>query len=98
MTVPLFQPPGSFRTYIDPHTYEDPQQAVREFTKEIDASYIVIESVIGGGKYTSTVIRYPTIVVENIMPLKFYNGLARGSLSQPSASVNTPYSFKDTRL
>ena len=51
MTVPLFQPPGSFRTYIDPHTYEDPQQAVREFTKEIDASYIVIESVIGGGMY-----------------------------------------------
>ena len=50
VTVPLFQPPGSFRTYIDPHTYEDPQQAVREFTKEIDASYIVIESVIGGGK------------------------------------------------
>ena len=48
VTVPLFQPPGSFRTYIDPHTYEDPQQAVREFTKEIDASYIVIESVIGG--------------------------------------------------
>ena len=50
VTVPLFQPPGSFRTYIDPHTYEDPQQAVREFTKEIDASYIVIESVIGGGE------------------------------------------------
>ena len=49
MTVPLFQPPGTLRSYVDPHTYEDPQQAVREFTKEIDASYIVIESVIGGG-------------------------------------------------
>ena len=50
VTVPLFAPPGSLRTYIDPHTYEDPNQAVREFTKEIDASLITIESVIGGGK------------------------------------------------
>lgn len=49
VTVPLFSPPGSVKTYIDPHTYEDPNQAVREFTKEIDASLITIESVIGGG-------------------------------------------------
>ncbi|CAH1775983.1 unnamed protein product, partial [Owenia fusiformis] len=51
VTVPLFTPPGAVRTYIDPHTYEDPQQAVREFTKEIDASHIIIESVIGGGEF-----------------------------------------------
>ncbi|XP_074655929.1 ephrin type-A receptor 7-like [Tubulanus polymorphus] len=51
MTVPLFTSPGSIRSYVDPHTYEDPHQAVREFTKEIDASHITIESVIGGGEF-----------------------------------------------
>ncbi|XP_062285442.1 LOW QUALITY PROTEIN: ephrin type-A receptor 3-like [Scomber scombrus] len=42
--------PGS-RTYIHPHTYEDPNQAVRDFAKEIDASNIRIERVIGGGEF-----------------------------------------------
>lgn len=50
MTTPLFTQCGTARAYIDPHTYEDPNQAVREFTKEIDASHITIESIIGGGK------------------------------------------------
>lgn len=49
--IPLFTPPGTIRSYIDPHTYEDPHQAVREFTKEIDMSLITIESVIGGGEF-----------------------------------------------
>jgi len=40
---------SSVRSYIDPHIYEDPTEAVREFTREIDASCIVIEAVIGGG-------------------------------------------------
>lgn len=39
------------RTYVDPFTYEDPNQAVREFAKEIDASCIKIEKVIGVGKW-----------------------------------------------
>uniref|UniRef100_A0A8D0KFR8 receptor protein-tyrosine kinase n=1 Tax=Salvator merianae TaxID=96440 RepID=A0A8D0KFR8_SALMN len=39
------------RTYIDPHTYEDPNQAVHEFAKEIEASYISIERVIGAGEF-----------------------------------------------
>ena len=51
VTIPLFTAPGGVKTYIDPHTYEDPNQAVREFTKEIDASFITIESVIGGGEF-----------------------------------------------
>ncbi|XP_046673447.1 ephrin type-B receptor 1-B isoform X1 [Homalodisca vitripennis] len=53
MTTPLFTQVGAAnsRTYIDPHTYEDPNQAVREFAREIDASYITIEAIIGGGEF-----------------------------------------------
>uniref|UniRef100_A0A8C8ICU6 receptor protein-tyrosine kinase n=1 Tax=Oncorhynchus tshawytscha TaxID=74940 RepID=A0A8C8ICU6_ONCTS len=39
------------RIYIDPFTYEDPNQAVREFAKEIDVSCIKIEKVIGIGEF-----------------------------------------------
>ncbi|KTG40138.1 hypothetical protein cypCar_00020126, partial [Cyprinus carpio] len=35
------------RFYIDPHTYEDPCQAVHEFAREIEASRIKIEKIIG---------------------------------------------------
>ncbi|KAL3270488.1 hypothetical protein HHI36_021030 [Cryptolaemus montrouzieri] len=52
VTTPLFTGIGtSSRTYIDPHTYEDPNQAVREFAREIDASFITIEAIIGGGEF-----------------------------------------------
>lgn len=36
--------------YIDPFTYEDPNEAVREFAKEIDVSFVKIEEVIGAGE------------------------------------------------
>jgi len=52
VTLPLFSPPHNrVKTYVDPHTYEDPRQAVKEFTKEIDVSMITIEAVIGGGEF-----------------------------------------------
>ena len=53
VTTPLFTSVGngSTRSYIDPHTYEDPNQAVREFAREIDASAITIEAIIGGGEF-----------------------------------------------
>lgn len=37
------------KIYVDPFTYEDPDQAIHEFAKEIDASSIHIERVIGMG-------------------------------------------------
>ncbi|XP_074499138.1 ephrin type-B receptor 2-like isoform X1 [Sebastes fasciatus] len=42
--------PG-MKIYIDPFTYEDPNEAVREFAKEIDISYVKIEQVIGAGEF-----------------------------------------------
>lgn len=41
--------PG-MKIYIDPFTYEDPNEAVREFAKEIDVSTVKIEEVIGAGR------------------------------------------------
>lgn len=35
---------------MDPHTYEDPSQAVHEFAKELDASCIAIDKVVGAGE------------------------------------------------
>ncbi|XP_076135225.1 ephrin type-B receptor 3-like [Alosa pseudoharengus] len=42
--------PGT-KVYIDPFTYEDPNEAVREFAKEIDISCVKIEEVIGAGEF-----------------------------------------------
>ena len=38
------------KVYIDPFTYEDPNEAVREFTREINTSFVKIEEVIGAGQ------------------------------------------------
>ncbi|XP_051550381.1 ephrin type-B receptor 3-like isoform X6 [Myxocyprinus asiaticus] len=42
--------PG-MKVYIDPFTYEDPNEAVHEFAKEIDVSCVKIEEVIGAGEF-----------------------------------------------
>ncbi|KAM9320620.1 ephrin type-A receptor 3 [Gastrophryne carolinensis] len=42
--------PG-LRTYVDPHTYEDPSHAVHEFAKELDSTCISIDNVIGAGEF-----------------------------------------------
>ncbi|XP_077470769.1 ephrin type-A receptor 4-A-like [Stigmatopora argus] len=39
------------KIYVDPFTYEDPDQAIHEFAKEIDASCIHIERVVGMGEF-----------------------------------------------
>ncbi|XP_074049625.1 ephrin type-B receptor 6-like isoform X2 [Macrotis lagotis] len=52
-TEPLQQytsPSGlGVKYYIDPSTYEDPSQVIREFTREVDPAYVKIEEVIGPG-------------------------------------------------
>uniref|UniRef100_A0A8C9NK89 Ephrin type-A receptor 3 n=1 Tax=Serinus canaria TaxID=9135 RepID=A0A8C9NK89_SERCA len=49
LTVVVYLP--GLRTYVDPHTYEDPNQAVHEFAKELDASNISIDKVVGAGEF-----------------------------------------------
>lgn len=44
------------KIYIDPFTYEDPNEAVREFAKEIDISCVKIEQVIGAGSLLSILL------------------------------------------
>uniref|UniRef100_A0A8C9U950 Ephrin type-B receptor 3 n=1 Tax=Scleropages formosus TaxID=113540 RepID=A0A8C9U950_SCLFO len=46
----LLLTPG-MKVYIDPFTYEDPNEAIREFAKEIDISCVKIEEVIGAGEF-----------------------------------------------
>lgn len=38
------------KTYVDPHTYEDPNQAMLKFTTEISPSSITRQKVIGAGR------------------------------------------------
>lgn len=59
----LVRLPG-IRTYVDPHTYEDPCQAVHEFAKELDASCIAIDKVVGAGKHTNHVPPHVTWTIK----------------------------------
>lgn len=43
-------PPKRGKFYVDPQTYEDPAEALREFALEIDSAWITIGNVIGGGE------------------------------------------------
>ncbi|XP_066568499.1 ephrin type-B receptor 5 [Amia ocellicauda] len=37
--------------YVDPSTYEDPNEAVREFAREIDSAHLKVEEVIGTDQF-----------------------------------------------
>ncbi|TSR75265.1 Ephrin type-B receptor 5 [Bagarius yarrelli] len=37
--------------YVDPSTYEDPSEAVKEFAREIDPAHLKIEEVIGAAQF-----------------------------------------------
>uniref|UniRef100_A0A3B5MNE8 receptor protein-tyrosine kinase n=1 Tax=Xiphophorus couchianus TaxID=32473 RepID=A0A3B5MNE8_9TELE len=43
--------PGGVKYYVDPSTYEDPSEAVKEFAREIEPSHIKIEEVIGAAQF-----------------------------------------------
>ncbi|XP_024917043.1 ephrin type-B receptor 5 isoform X3 [Cynoglossus semilaevis] len=38
---------GGVKYYVDPSTYEDPGEAVREFAREVDPAHLKVEDVIG---------------------------------------------------
>lgn len=42
------------KTYVDPHTYEDPCTAVAKFTSEIHPNYVTKQKVIGAGKHVNS--------------------------------------------
>ncbi|XP_064353226.1 ephrin type-A receptor 2 [Dromaius novaehollandiae] len=39
------------KTYVDPHTYEDPNQAVLKFATEIHPAHVTRQKVIGAGEF-----------------------------------------------
>lgn len=52
--TPSVTPPDQLKplkTYVDPHTYEDPNQAMLKFTTEIPPSFITRQKVIGAGAW-----------------------------------------------
>lgn len=52
--TPSLTPPDQLKplkTYVDPHTYEDPNQAMLKFTTEIPPSFITRQKVIGAGAW-----------------------------------------------
>lgn len=73
VTTPLF---GANRTtYVDPHNYEDPNQAIREFAREIDASYITIEAIIGKkNKIMSSFLKKSNNLIKVVENLEMFAG------------------------
>ena len=43
-------PSVGHRTYVDPTIYDKPEDALTEFTSEINPSTLFLEMMIGGGK------------------------------------------------
>uniref|UniRef100_A0A8C6NIJ5 receptor protein-tyrosine kinase n=1 Tax=Nothobranchius furzeri TaxID=105023 RepID=A0A8C6NIJ5_NOTFU len=42
---------GGVKYYVDPSTYEDPSEAVKEFAREIEPAHLKIEEVIGAAQF-----------------------------------------------
>ncbi|KAM6921296.1 ephrin type-B receptor 3b isoform 3-T3 [Xenentodon cancila] len=81
--------PG-MKVYIDPFTYEDPNEAVREFAKEIDVSCVKIEEVIGAGNPPKllgyrgkTASHLQAIPLEDFTPSGEFGEVCRGRLKLP---------------
>lgn len=85
------------KVYIDPFTYEDPNEAVREFAKEIDVSCVKIEEVIGAGnppKLLSyrgkTASHLQAIPLEDITPSGTFTQFIASRLFAPSHPYSSP--------
>ncbi|XP_026862689.2 ephrin type-B receptor 3 isoform X5 [Electrophorus electricus] len=82
--------PGT-KVYIDPFTYEDPNEAVREFAKEIDISCVKIEEVIGAGNQQPELLSVrgrrvrlnQAIPLEDFTPRGEFGEVCRGRLKLP---------------
>ncbi|KAJ8278838.1 hypothetical protein COCON_G00059040 [Conger conger] len=76
--------PG-MKVYIDPFTYEDPNEAVREFAKEIDISCVKIEEVIGAGNAHGgrTARHFQAIPLRNFTLSGEFGEVCRGRLKLP---------------
>ncbi|XP_029001740.1 ephrin type-B receptor 3-like isoform X1 [Betta splendens] len=81
--------PG-MKVYIDPFTYEDPNEAVREFAKEIDVACVKIEEVIGAGNppkllsYRGKAASHlQAIPLEDFTPSGEFGEVCRGRLKLP---------------
>lgn len=42
------------KLYVDPTIYDSPEDALNDFASELDPSVLVLEKLIGGGRYTSS--------------------------------------------
>lgn len=81
--------------YIDPSTYGDPNEAIREFAKEIDVSFIKIEEVIASGSVR--ICSFWSVFLFTFRPgtLLAWGGPSRGILS---VSGNLPSFFTKMHL
>lgn len=54
---------------MDPSTYEDPSEAVKEFASEIDPTHVKIEEVIGAGRHDAafSFISFCSFVIGTLM-------------------------------
>lgn len=62
----MFPLAGGVKYYVDPSTYEDPSEAVKEFAREIDPSHLKIEEVIGAGRGPGLIHAYRDSSVKSL--------------------------------
>lgn len=71
---------------MDPSTYEDPSEAVKEFAREIDPTHLKIEEVIGAGR-PDTLFPFKTycsyvIIINSVCNLFLLSPLLQPSLGR----------------
>ncbi|KAJ8021805.1 Ephrin type-B receptor 2 [Holothuria leucospilota] len=89
------------RTYIDPSTYENPDEAVREFASEIDSSCIRILDVIGGGEFgdvCSGIIWMPDKTTRNVAVKTLKTGATDKDRSDFLAEASIMGQFDDPNV